>query len=146
MGLTLEPGASRRHYGGVTCVTRILAEAAGRSPMGYHQALDGPDGHWAKVQRDITVACARGHTAWAAARVERLSRLVRQAKVALTPELIGAAQRTDMEEDVYQARYQAEPTLERLEEWLRAKDRDVLQQLAERDAIAAEVERKRAGR
>lgn len=138
MSLTLEPRVPGAHYPNPEGVTRRLATALGRSLAGVHQLLDGPTSPFARVEQILAIAVHAGHTAWAATRVERLSRLVRQARVPLTPALVGRAQAADMAEDVAEVRYHVEPTAERRDEWLRALDRELLELMALRDAVAGQ--------
>jgi hypothetical protein len=138
MALTLEPRVPGSHYPNPDGVTRTLAVALGRTLSTTHQLLDGPTSPFARVERILTIAVHAGHTAWAATRVERLARLVRQARVPLTPQLVGRAQAADMHEDVCESKYLAAPSDETRDEWLRALDRELLELMALRDAVAGE--------
>ena len=138
MTLKLEPHVRGSHYPSPDGVTRRLATALNRSLAGVHQLLDGPTSPFARVEQILSIAVHAGHTAWAAHRVERLARLVRQARVPLTPTIIGRAQQADMAEDVAEVRYHVEPTAERRDEWLRALDRELLELMALRDAVAGQ--------
>lgn len=143
MPRTLDPRPPRAKYGSASAVTPTLARAEGRTPGGLHQELHGPVGAFAKVERYLQQAVAQGHVAWAATRVARLSRLIRRPAAPLTLQLVTAAQERDSAEDVAESRALMSRSTEDLEAWLRAKDRAMLADLAERDAIAAELDRRR---
>ena len=138
MTLKLEPHVRGSHYPSPDGVTRRLATALNRSLAGVHQLLDGPTSPFARVEQILTIAVHAGHTAWAAARLERLSRVVRQARVPLTAALIEQAATVDAEEDVSLTRFAGERSAAHKDELLRRLDREILAKMALRDALAGE--------
>jgi hypothetical protein len=135
MALTISPRVTKQHYASPDGVTRRLAEALGRSIGGTHQLLDGPTSPFARVERVLQIAVASGHTAWAATRVERFARLVRQARVPYSAALALDAQTADLAEDVAETNYHLNPSPDTRDEWVRTIDKSVLRLLAVRDAL-----------
>lgn len=132
--MNLPPSSDARHYRRAGGVTRSLADALGRTPGGVHQALDGPVGAFAQVERMLEIAVATGHGAWAAQRLERLTRIVRSPRVELCVELQERAQAADLAEDAAEHRYCLRPSVQTLDQWIRHLERDVLQNMALLDA------------
>ncbi len=126
---------------------RYLAPRLGLKPLSVEALLRGPQAINLRVAAIITAFRALGDD-------ERLARfwgpMARAYEQREAPPLVDAtwhlAQQADAGEDVDELAYQLDPSDAKLDRLIRAKDRAILREVALRDALVAEQQRRRGAR